>query len=259
MTELKHLAEKLWQSRQRGTLCPFPEQPMSVDQAYALQTACTVASGDTISGYKIGATSDETLGVLGLTEPFYGPIYTKYTSYTQPDKPLDLPLIAAHNSRVEAEFVACLKNPIQRKEKDIVLEELLEHIEWVASGFEFVGSRYTPPTGSRGTSVIADFGAHQHSVIGAPYREWRSLDLRSHEVSLTINGDNIASGHSGLSIYGHPLSLVCWLLNQPAMSQGLGAGQIISCGTCTGAVAVKPGDVVVANYGELGTLAVSIL
>lgn len=232
---------------------------MSVAQAYALQSACTVASCETISGYKIGATSDETLGKLNLSEPFYGPLFSSYTSYLQSVDTLELPLIAAHYPRVEAEFVACLKNPIQREDKDIELEDLFEHIDWIAPGFEFVGSRYTPPSGSPGTSVIADFGAHQHSVIGTPYKKWRSLDLRAHEVSLTINGDNIATGHSGLSIYGHPLSFVCWLLNHPAMAQGLSAGQIISCGTCTGAVAVKAGDVVEAHYGGLGTLAVNIL
>lgn len=258
MTEFKELASDLWQSRQQGTLRPFPEQALSLPQAYALQAACTAASGEKITGYKIGATSDETLGILGLSEPFFGPLYEKYTSFVEPGKPFNLPLLEAHNPRVEAEFVACIKSPVQRKNKDIELEALFEHIDWIAPGFEFVGSRYTATTGSPGTSVIGDFGAHNHSVIGTPYKAWRSLDLRSHPVSLTINGEHKASGHSGLSIYGHPLALACWLLNQPAMSQGLAAGQLISCGTCTGAIPVCAGDVVEANYGELGTLSVSI-
>lgn len=259
MTDLNKTAEKLWRSRQQGTLSPFPEPAMSVAQAYALQAACAKASKESITGYKIGATSDETLGILGLSEPFYGPLFSAYTNYAQSSSLLELPLKAAHNPRVEAEFIACTKSAVQRKEKDIELAELFEHIDWVAPGFEFVGSRYTPPAGSPGTAVIADFGAHQHSVIGTPYKEWRSLDLRSHGVALTINGRESVSGHSGMSIYGHPLALVCWLLNQPAMKQGLGAGQLISCGTCTGAIAVSDGDLVEADYGEMGKLSVSVL
>lgn len=258
MSNTENQAKDLWQARQQGTLCAFPEQTMSVDQAYELQAACTKASGQEIGGYKIGATSDVTLDMLNLSEPFYGPLYTDFTGYAESDITLKLPLLAAHNPRIESEFIACLKNDVQRKDKDIELEDILEHIEWVAPSFEFVGSRYTAPRGSPGTSVIGDFGAHQYSVVGAPYKNWQSLDLTAHPVSLTINGDTVAQGHSGQSIHGHPLAFVCWLLNHSAMAGGLKAGQLISCGTTTGAIAVKAGDNISADYGLLGVLNVQI-
>ena len=258
MPDVQSHANELWQARKSGSVCEFPSQPLSVAQAYELQFAATKASSEQVIGYKIGATSDETLGLLGLSEPFHGPIFSTNCTFTQAGDVLELPLLVAHNPRVEAEFVACLKNPVKRNDKDIKLEALLEHIAWVAPGFEFVGSRYTPPEGSPGTSVIGDFGAHQHSVIGAPYHNWHALDLRTHEVDLSINNQVVAKGHSGLSIYGHPLEFVCWLLNQPAMAEGLQAGQLISCGTCTGALPVSSGDSVEANYGMLGALKVEI-
>lgn len=258
MTDNEFRAKELWQARQKGTLCTFPEQAMTVQQAYELQAACTKASGEAICGYKIGATSDETLALLGLSEPFYGPLFPAFTAYAESGVELKLPLLAAHNPRIEAEFIACLKNDVQRTNQDVDLDYIVQHISWVAPSFEFVGSRYTPPDGSPGTSVIGDFGAHQYSVVGAPFENWQSLDLTKHVVSLAINDETAATGHSGQSIHGHPLAFICWLLNHPAMKHGLKAGQLVSCGTCTGAIPVKAGDTINADYGELGTLNVEI-
>lgn len=258
MTDIDSRAKDLWQARQQGTLCAFPKPAMSVQQAYELQAACTKASSENVCGYKIGATSDETLGLLGLSEPFHGPLFGAFTAYAESGVVIELPLHAAHNPRIEAEFVACLKSDVRRNDKDIQLDEVLDHVAWIAPGFEFVGSRYEPPVGSPGTSVIGDFGAHQFSVVGVPNKHWRSLDLTCHKVSLSINAESVADGHSGQSIYGNPLAFVCWLLNHPAMVGGLKAGQLISCGTCTGAIAVKAGDIIYADYNDLGSLAVQI-
>jgi len=258
MSKTQEHAKELWQARCDGSLCPFPKKHLTVTEAYELQHAETDVSGAEVCGYKIGATADETQAILGLSTPFYGPIFSSYTTHTASDATLDLPLFIKHFPRVESEFIACMKHDVQRDKKDLELQELLEHIDWVAPGFEFVGSRYTAPDGSPGTSVIGDFGAHQHSVIGAPYENWRSLDLNAHPVSLAINGKHAATGHSGMSIYGHPLEFVCWLLNQPGMTSGLKAGQLISCGTHTGAIPVAAGDLVEADYGPMGALKVQI-
>jgi len=258
LIDVKAQANELWLARQQGGLTPFPDQALSVQQAYELQTACTKASGESLCGYKIGATSDETLALLGLAEPFYGPMFRSFTAFAEPNVTLELPLHAAHNPRIEAEFIVCMKNDVQRQDKNIALDDLLEHIDWVAPGFEFVGSRFSAAEGSRGTSAISDFGAHQYSVIGSAFKNWQSLDLQSHPLSLSINAKTVATGHSGLSIYGNPLAFVCWLLNQPAMANGLKAGELISCGTCTGAIAVKTGDVIRADYAVMGELTVQV-
>jgi len=252
------LAKELWQARLDGKVCPFPEEPLSVEDAYRLQHACDLASGEQLNGYKIGATADVTLNILGLSDPFYGPLYPAFTKQvTGPDK---VSLLAAHTPRVEAEFVACMSADIKREDKDITFEEALECIEWVAPGFEFVGTRFTDPEGSPGTSVIGDFGANQYFVFGEPVKNWQQFDLSSHPVVLQVSGETVAEGHSGMSIFGHPLKFVSWLLNQPGMAQmGLKAGQMVSCGTCTGAVPVNSGDVLEADYGELGKLELSVV
>lgn len=259
MTDFAKHASELWDARKSGHVCPFPTQTLSVAEAYELQRAAIDASRQKVFGYKIGATADETLALLNLSEPFHGPIFEAHTAFTETDVTLALPLTAAHTPRIEAEFIVCFKHDVKRdNHQDVTLEQLSEHIDWIAPGFEFVGSRYSVPQGSPGTSVIGDFGAHQHSVIGTPQKDWQSLDLTAHAVALSINGEPAAQGHSGLSIYGNPLLLVCWLLNQPLMASGLKAGQIVSCGTCTGAIPVTAGNLVEADYGSLGSLNVRV-
>jgi len=48
-------------------------------------------------------------------------------------------------------------------------------------------------------------------------------------------------------------------LNQPAMHEdGLQTGQLVSCGTCTGAPFIANGDHITADYGALGRLSIEI-
>ena len=262
MTQSKNVAEQLWQARLTGTFCDPISEPLSLEQAYSIQNACTQSSDEIVVGYKIGATSNETLEILGLEEPFFGPIYKSALSKNDGTKErLKLPLFTQHKSRVEAEFVVCMKNDFARGKSnaDVAVNDILEHIDWIAPGLEIVASRFHEVAGKPGHLAIADFGANQHMVIGQAFSAWRDLDLTSHPVKLAIDNQPDVLGHSGMSIYGNPLAFVCWLLNQPAMhSQGLQTGQIISCGTCTGAPFIDVGDQITADYGALGQLAIEI-
>lgn len=259
MTQSKNYAKQLWQARLTGTFCEPISEPLSVEQAYSIQSACTQASDEVVVGYKIGATSNETLEILGLEEPFFGPLYKSALSTNDGQiERQQLPLFTQHKSRVEAEFVVSMKNDFARGESnaDIVIDDILEHIDWMAPGLEIVASRFRTVAEKPGCFAIADFGANQHMIIGQAFQAWPELDLTSHPVKLSITNQPDVIGHSGMSIYGNPLQFVCWLLNQPAMhSQGLQAGQIISCGTCTGAPFIEVGDQITADYGALGRLA----
>jgi len=264
MNQPNHYAKQLWQARLSGVFCDPILESLSVDQAYAIQSACTQAASadERVIGYKIGATAKETLEILGLEQPFFGPLYS--SAFTTNDGLKDrqqLPLFTQHNSRVEAEFVACLKNDFARGDgdADIVINDILEHIDWVAPGLEIVASRFNETVEKPGCLAIADFGANQHMVVGQPFNDWRELDLTSHPVRLAIDNQPDVNGHSGISIFGNPLAFVCWLLNQPAMhANGLQAGQLVSCGTCTGAPFISAGDRVTADYGVMGRLAIEV-
>ncbi len=253
-------AHELWQARNTGVFCAPLHEPLTQEQAYAIQNACTATGGTdaTVVGYKIGATNQETLGILSLTEPFYGPLYS--SSCTQADNTNEtVALYMQHKPRIEAEFVVCLKNDVQRGNTDITASELANHIDWVAPGIEIVASRFSDTPAQLGFRAIADFGANQHMLVGQPFHNWQELDLTAHPVTLSISNQPDADGHSGMSLFGNPVEFVCWLLNHPAMhATGLKAGQFVSCGTCTGAPFLEAGNAVTADYGVLGQMNLTI-
>jgi len=192
MKEANHYASQLWQARMNGTFCDPITAPLSVADAYSIQYACTQAASSDIAvtGYKIGATSNETLDILGLEQPFFGPLYSDAMSKNDGLKDqLQLPLFTQHNPRVEAEFVACMKTDLARGSGDanMAIADIIDHIDWVAPGLEIVASRFSKIVGKPGCLAIADFGGNQHMIVGQPYHAWRELDLSSHPVFMEIH------------------------------------------------------------------------
>ena len=58
---------------------------------------------------------------------------------------------------------------------------------------------------------------------------------------------------TGARALGHPINVLQWLANKQSQTgRGLRKGEIVSTGTCTGVLAVSPGDHVTADFGALG-------
>jgi len=255
--ELQAAAQQLWQSRLDGTLADVSSLPQTAEEGYQLQEAAIAASAQNVCGYKIGATSAEIQQLLGLPEAFYGPIFSDYCK----DSPAEIPVYEAHGPKVEPEFMIALGADLKADAGKPVTEgDVLECMEWIAPAFEFVSTRFADVKSQRGYCAIADFGSNHDIVIGERCTDWKKLKLDSLPVSLSINQEEVASGHSGMSVAGSPVAIVAWLANLPAMQQtGLKKGEIICCGTCTEVKLINPGDPIVADYGTLGTLNTTIV
>jgi 2-keto-4-pentenoate hydratase len=84
-------------------------------------------------------------------------------------------------------------------------------------------------------------------------RDWRRFDLASHQLRLSINGEERATGSGNALIYGDPVAMVTWLVNQPQLAAcGLRAGEFVMTGTCTGLLPLAAGDRATADFGALG-------
>ena len=253
------LAEKLWQTRLSGKTLENLTAPSSIEEAYALQDLATGCSKQSVNGIKIGATSKEIQELLQVSEPFYGPLFNDYTRPSGSVVTVD----KAQNPRVEPEFVVCLGKDLKAiANQATTLATVEDAVEWIAPGFEIVGTRIhdscVTPT-NRALFAIADYGSNLDMVVGERFHDWRKVDLTKAPVTLFINDEEVATGHSGLSVTGNPLKLVAWLLDQPGLrDSGIAAGQLISCGTCTPVFPLSDGDVVRADYGVLGSLDCSI-
>jgi 2-keto-4-pentenoate hydratase len=85
---------------------------------------------------------------------------------------------------------------------------------------------------------------------------WRDKALNLHEVQVLRQAEVVAVG-SGGNVLGDPRLALTWLANE-LISHGahLQRGDTVITGTCVVPVPVSEGDAMVADFGDLGQLAV---
>ena len=251
-------AELLWNARRTGGVVDAGdvEEPATTEAAYALQDEIGRLAGLDVIGFKVGSTSAEAQRILGTTEPGSGPIFAPFL-YTST---ASIPIAPAHVPAVEGEFGFRLGQDLPPRDAAYDREEVADAIEAVTGAIEVVGTRIAGGLAGKGRFLVtADGGANIALCTGAWTSDWRSLDLKSHQVSLSINGEPRGSGRGELAL-GDPMNVMVWLANQQSeFGRGLKAGDVVSTGTCTGLDSVAPGDRLVADYGSLGLVEVSFV
>jgi 2-keto-4-pentenoate hydratase len=245
------LAQSLVNARANQATIKVDSLPNSVDEAYLMQQAVIDATNDSISGLKIGATNTATQSVLGLAEPFYGPVF-KSDVFTNES---NVPVSKGYLVRVETEFVIGVNRTLTGKPDGVSNDEIMAAIDWIAPGFELIGSRIKNIPTLPGHCAIADGGGSHNVVLGTPVHDWQHYDWQQHQAALSINAKTVASGHSGDSIAGSPIGMLHWLLNYERFeNQQLLAGQFVFCGTSTPPLEVNVGDTLEGDFGALGKI-----
>ena len=247
------LSRLLWEARRDGFRVRVDDEnrPRDEASAYAVQRGGAEACGYEIVGFKIGATAQVAMDLLGVSGPFFGPLYRE--AFQQNDAAISLPM--AHTPGIEAEFAVGIAADLPRRAEPWTREEVEAAVAWVGPAFEIVGTRLEGGLAGAGMLAIADGGANIDFVCGPTGSQWCNADLTAHPVTLRINGVEVASGHSGMLVFGGPVSGVAWLANHPELgARGLKAGDVVTTGTCTGITPLSPGDEAEADYGTLGTV-----
>ena len=75
------VAQELWNARVNNTMLAsnFAGSPGTEDEAYDIQQAMIAASGLAVTGWKIGATVEALFEALGVSQPFLGPLFLRFT------------------------------------------------------------------------------------------------------------------------------------------------------------------------------------
>ena len=246
-------ARRLWEARRDGHQVRIEEgeRPRGEADAYEVQSGITEMSGREVAGFKIGATAQVAMDMLGVQGPFLGPLYRE--AFRENGATVRLPM--AHSPGIEAEFVVGIESDLPPRDAPWTVAEVRAAVAWVAPGLEVVGTRLEGGLAGTGVLAIADGGANIDFVLGPTDGDWRGADLASHPVVLRINGVEAAAGNSGMIVFGDPIAGVAWLANRPEIApRGLRAGDAVTTGTCTGIKPLSPGDEVVAEYGSLGAV-----
>lgn len=224
---------------------------MDIQDAYAIQmqwAKLRQASGARMIGHKIGLTSRAMQMASKISEPDYGHLLDDMLY----GDGATIPVSRFINPRIEVEIAFALGEPL--KGPGVQAHDVLRATEFVTPAMEIIDYRTEVPREI--TDTIADNAAAAGIVMGGRVVRPLDIDLRWVGATLSKNGGIEESGISA-AVLGHPAAGVAWLCNKlAALDTGLTAGEIILSGSFTRPVSVSEGDVIHADFGPLGALAV---
>lgn len=252
MTDTQVFAEKLLGAvRDRKGLAPLSDT-MELDEATALDVQeavvqARVDAGFPIVGAKLGLTSKAKQQQMSVDRPLYGWL----TSDMQIDVAVPVRCDDYIQPRVEPEIAFLLGRDLEGR--TVTAAQVLAATEACFGAIDVLDSRYS---GYKFTfnDVTADNASSAGYVLGGTAIDPYGIDLRLTGCVLEKNGELVHTA-AGASVMGHPAAAVAWLVRKLAeRGQGLEAGHIVMAGGMTEAVAVSPGDTVVARFDRLGTV-----
>jgi 2-keto-4-pentenoate hydratase len=232
---------------------PEPLRPRSLEDGYRMQQAAAERWRDEIAGWKVGATSQEVQKLFGIGEPVYGPVFEK-TVFRSPAR---LAAGAFQHLMLESEFAFTFRESLPARAAPYRREEVLAAVDAVCPAIEVISPRFKRLTVDHVPQLVADFCGNGAAVLGVPCRDWRSLDLVSHAVAISIDGVERQQG-TGAVVLGDPVNVLVWFANALRM-RGLAIrpGQFVMTGTMTGIHTPKPGETAAADFGDLGRVEVT--
>ena len=218
-----------------------------LDQAYRVTAALRrrrIAQGARPVGRKIGFTNRTIWADYGVYAPIWGDLYDRTVRDLAGLGRCLIDHLA--EPKIEPEIaVGLARAPSPAMDE----AALLDCIGWIAHGFEivqspFAGWRFQAP------DTVACGGMHAALLLGPrhilqPNGRARWLEaLPRFGCSLARGGEILASG-SGADVLDGPLSALkhlVGLLARDPVNRPLAAGEIVTTGTLTRAVAIKPGE-----------------
>jgi 2-keto-4-pentenoate hydratase len=157
---------------------------------------------------------------------------------------------------VECEFFVTLADDLPARDTPWSLDEVRVAVGTVHAGIEVAECRFPnaglPPL----PAILADGAASGRYVYGDEIATWRD-GLADVDVVLEIDGEARRRG-SGRDVMDDPILPLHWLAETlRKRGRGLSAGEMVSTGSCTGMLPVRPGQRVVARFGDSASVGIS--
>ena len=224
---------------------PGLSQVRTFDDAYAVQAAFRRLWGDAVVGHKVGCSSEQSQRLVNSPGPIAGVLFRD--SLWQ--QPATLSAARFFVVGVEAEFGFRLGRDLPARSQPYEREEVSAAVDAVVPLIEICDTRLSEWRTRRIEEITADNAFNGGVVVGTAFEAWRSLDLATHAVTLSVDGELKGEG-TGALVLGHPLNALTWLANEMSRrGDGMQAGELVAAGTCTGLHFVRGGSTVVADFG----------
>ena len=206
-----------------GLPLPFGLRPATEEDAYEIQRL-TIDSLGPIGGWKVGAAGPQ-------APPNCAPLPLRGLHTA----PAALPGAALTPRDIESEIAFVVAHDLPPRPAPYSPAEIVASMASCHPGIEVLQSRFADPASVDRLSHLADLIRHGAYVLGAPIAGWQAIDFAAVEVAQTIDGVMLRSRGNPA---GDMIRLVAWLANiGAAWAGGLRAGQIVTCGSWTGATA----------------------
>ena len=230
-------------------------EPKNIKDAYEIQNELKVnyliLKNNICIGKKIGCTSKAAQAQMNVTEPFYGNLYSKYSSKN----------ISKLNSKyffepfVEPEISFRIREDIDISKAPYSFDDMENLLDGILCSIEIVDFRFQKPLPEIGAiNLISTNGASDYWIYNNEIFKIDEIDLGDFEVSLFIDNILKETGNTK-NVLDNPLNAVLWLINtlckkgEPMLKH-----QFISSGSCTKAYKLEKGNKIKADFGKLGTI-----
>lgn len=252
ITQARAASDLLVRHWKDGTVLPAlpaPLRPSTRAEGYAIQAQLERLSAKPLWGWKIAATSAAGQRHIGVDGPLAGRLLEEMVQSDGATL-----AFGANRMRVaEAEFAFRMGRDLPPRTEAYTKREVLDAVAALHTAIEVPDSRFADFVSAGAPQLIADNACAHRFVLGpeAP-AAWRELDLAAHRVTGRVAGRLEREG-SGANVLGDPRIALTWLANELSRhGLTLGAGQVVTTGTCVVPLEVAPGDEVTADYGLLG-------
>lgn len=201
--------------------------PRDLAEGVAVQHAVARLSGaEPPAGFKVGATARRMQEYLGLPGPLAG--FMAEAGLHGSGSTLSFRSFL--DAGVECELAVVLAQdlppgPCSTAEAAAAVGELM-------AGIEVVENRYGPLDVLGSPTLVADQVFHAAAILGAPYPDWRGLDLQALAGAVSVDGQERGAG-IGADLLGDPMAVLAWLAasEEAKAFGGLRAGQAVMLGS----------------------------
>ncbi len=246
---------KLWQAGEVIEELPVDFRPATRRDGYAIQAGLERFTTKPRVGWKIAATSVAGQKHIGVDGPLAGRMLAEKMIADG-----GRASIATNRMRVaEPEFAFRMARALSPRAAPYTVDEVMSAVGDLVLCIELPDSRFKDFARVGGPSLIADNACARELVIGPIVTaDWRSLDLAAHAVHAKVGARYTRDG-IGRNVLGDPRLALTWLVNEvTALGLTLGAGELVTTGTCVVPLEIEPGDRVFADFGVLGSVSVSV-
>lgn len=245
---IARMAGALLDARRANRVLPtltVDDVPVSMPEAFAVQSHMTRLIGQPIAGWKVGYVRD-----VRLT---HAPIYRDACVASGARVRLTASLAPA----VEGEVGFVLSRDLPPRATPYTPGEVADAVRSVCAAIEIGAPRLGNFMEAPLEHKIADNMGNCALVYGGGTRDWRDIALDSLRVTLAIDGVVVTEVVGG-NAAGNPFDALVALANAPHKREPLHAGQVVITGTCTGIYPASAGAEAHVVFEGLGEVSVTL-